>query len=557
MPAWGRIGRPGIATLLIALLATPEARPAAPPAEARAESTPLAPPREQLLRAAQAAEKRGDWEAAFSLYCRLAPTDRGPEARDRIAGCLRKAQQIRRHADPEFRKFVEQLKPSEALSLYAEVVGKLPGLYTARDRATPQRLWEHGVEEFDRALSGPAFRKAYLGEANADAVAAFRVSLREFWVKRPIGDSREARTQLRHLSAAAGDTFAVRVPAAVAVEFLCGAWGGRHSYTVYLSPAARAADAVGVPADLSAYGLYLSFRAGGLWVDGVAPHSWASFHTPLHKGDRILRVNGRLLDATADPRILADALLSPVEGFHEMEIVMPVPDMGGMVRLPVLVPTVYGAELLPAKDGVGYARLGSFRDSTARELDDVVISLKNRGMRSLILDLRGNPGGQFGAGVQVAQRFLPAGIVVTTEGQLGEFAGRVFSSDSGMAAWDVPLVLLVDGETASAAEVVAAALKDHNRATLVGLPTYGKGMIQYPVRLAALDLPDDPGRGKSGSVKVTIARFVSPRGTPINGTGVSPHVLEADPRRQFDLAVERAADLLPTSPTPRPTILMP
>ena len=171
-------------------------------------------------------------------------------------------------------------------------------------------------------------------------------------------------------------------------------------------------------------------------------------------------------------------------------------------------------------------------------------------MRSLVLDLRGNHGGLFDAGVQASQRFLPAGIVVATQGQVGDFAGRVFSSDSGPVAWAVPLVLIVDGETASAAEVVAGALKDNHRATLVGLTTFGKGTIQFPFRLAALDEVDDAGRvrSRSGTVRVTIARMTSPRGVPITGVGVTPHVPEADPQRQLELAFERAMELLPLTP---------
>ena len=91
-------------------------------------------------------------------------------------------------------------------------------------------------------------------------------------------------------------------------------------------------------------------------------------------------------------------------------------------------------------------------------------------------------------------------------------------------------MLLIDAETASAAEVVAAALKDHERAVLVGMPTFGKGTVQYPLRLVTLDEIDRTGRKiqKSGTIRVTIARLIAPRGGPINGIGITPHFLEAD-----------------------------
>lgn len=202
--------------------------------------------------------------------------------------------------------------------------------------------------------------------------------------------------------------------------------------------------------------------------------------------------------------------------------------------------------ILNAKDGIGYVRIGGLRASTPAEFDEAILRLRDRGMRALVLDLRGNTGGLFTAGVQVAQRLIPSGIITTTQGQAAEFANRVFSSDSGMAALDVPVVLLIDTKTMSSAEIVAGALKDHNRATLVGMPTFGKGAIQHPFPLRGADDTDDMGvsRPRSGVLIVTIAKAFSPRGTPIHGVGVTPHVVESDPQRQLALAIERAVELV-------------
>jgi C-terminal processing protease CtpA/Prc len=127
-----------------------------------------------------------------------------------------------------------------------------------------------------------------------------------------------------------------------------------------------------------------------------------------------------------------------------------------------------------------------------------------------------------------------------------------------MDALDMPLVVLIDAETASAAEVVAAALKDNGRAVVVGVASFGKGAIQIPVKVGPIEEVDDPSRSRprSSGVRVTIARLFSPRGTPINGAGVTPNALEADPVRQLQLAIDRAVEQLPAGsrPMPGPTI---
>jgi C-terminal peptidase prc len=221
------------------------------------------------------------------------------------------------------------------------------------------------------------------------------------------------------------------------------------------------------------------------------------------------------------------------------------------VRLPTPLPTVYAADMLSTKGGVGYLRLAGFQEQTPRELDDVILELKARGMKSLVIDLRGNPGGLFTSALAVAKLFLPAGLIASTLGQSPEFAGRVFSSESGMAAYDVPVVLLVDTKTMSAAEILAAGLKDNHRATLVGLPTFGKGFVQSPVRLHTLDGTDDLAAvNKSGVLILSVASVLGPRGIPLNGTGVTPHVTEPNADRQLAIAVQKATELAGGPPVP-------
>ncbi|HVK18037.1 MAG TPA: S41 family peptidase [Fimbriiglobus sp.] len=512
---------------------------------AQAPAPRVAVPDIARLRAeAERAERQGQWELALDLYLRAGAGQPTPDLRERVRRCLGNINRLQRHRDPAVQQFVLSLSVADALNLYSEAVAKLSTLYADRDRATPSRLFSLGIDELDRALSDPIFRERHLATPAGQRVQSFRQSLRDDWRHRMPTNAREARYAARELVAKAQDSLGVRTPSAVVFELLCGACSGLDEYTVYVTPTAAQAELASPIVELAAYGVLIRLVGSELVVEGVVPGSWAALNTELRKGDRITRVNGRAVMA-GNPAMVAEAFRDASMMGHELEVLPADPEAPPLVQLPVPVPTVYAAAMLNSRDGVGYLKVASLRDSTPRELDEAVFRLKSQGLRALVLDLRGNPGGLFVAGVEVAQRFLPAGIIVTTQGQSPEFAGRVFSSDSGMSAFDFPVVLLIDARTMSAAEAVAAAWKDHGRATLVGLPTFGKGVVQSPIRLGAADGPGgEPHR--SGVLILTVASIYGPRGGAINGVGVSPHVLEPDPTRQLDLAVTKAVELLTT-----------
>ncbi len=543
MTAWATIRRYGVALALLVSSFALNARAVDAPVKPDPKPAKLNPT--QLREMADKAEKAGEWEAAFNAYCHLFVADRAaPDLREKLNAALRRVQQVRRHRDPNFQQFAANMQLGAGLDLFAEVMQRVPTIYADRDKATPQHLWGYAIEELDRALGNAAFRLAFLDNPRADKIEPFRAALRRDWAKRPVTDYKGARAAMRELIAAAQDAIAVRVPAALAVEGACGACSGLDEYTVFLSPNGGGADAA--ITDLSAAGLYLGATKDGLTIQGVVPNSWFAMSYPhLRRGERIAKINGRPMDTLAGA---VEALKHPgVDGNHRFEF-PPVGDNAPVVAVvPVTAPTVYGERIINTKE-IGYARLGSFTSATPRELDASILKLKTDGARVIILDLRGNHGGSFLAGVEVARRLIPSGIIVTTQGQATDVNNQVFSSVSGMSAHDIKVVLLIDAETASAAEVLAAALKDNDRATLVGMPTFGKGTVQYPLRLVTLDDPDGKKPGKTGTVRITIAKLIAPRSGPINGVGVTPHHLEADFAQQLELAIEKAIELLPMMP---------
>ena len=173
---------------------------------------------------------------------------------------------------------------------------------------------------------------------------------------------------------------------------------------------------------------------------------------------------------------------------------------------------------------IGYLDVSHFHRNTATDLKRSLEELGD--VEGLVLDLRGNPGGLLGAAVDVVDTFVDAGVVVSIDGR-GDGSQRTFEAEATTPYPDTPIVVLIDQRSASAAEVVAGALKDHDRATIMGQTSYGKGSVQSVLRL-----PGERG------VKLTTAHYFTPSGTAIHGRGVTPDIAyKGSPGDLLDAAV--------------------
>jgi len=212
------------------------------------------------------------------------------------------------------------------------------------------------------------------------------------------------------------------------------------------------------------------------------------------------------------------------------------------------------AELL--ESGYGYVRISQFSETTG---DDLIAALKNlrkhngAPLKGLVLDMRDNPGGVLEAAVSVADTFLDSGVIVTAKGRTPDSKFQM-DATPGDALNGAPIIVLVNGGSASAAEIVAGALKDQHRAKLMGRTTFGKGSVQ-----TIIPLSDDR------AVKLTTSLYYTPSGVSINHRGIAPDIeLQRDPKSpaipvpadapllQRDPEIKRALDELKVSPTTRP-----
>lgn len=184
-------------------------------------------------------------------------------------------------------------------------------------------------------------------------------------------------------------------------------------------------------------------------------------------------------------------------------------------------------------NSIGYIQISEFDDVTSAQFQKAFKALEREEMRGLIIDLRDNPGGSVKTCVEIADEILPEGLIVYTEEKDGE--GDKYTS-SGENYYDGPLVVLVNGNSASAAEILTGAIKDHEQGVILGTTTYGKGIVQQIIPL-----------GDGTGVKVTIASYFTPNGTDIHGIGIEPDeeleldvdaYLEDGTDNQLDRAVE-------------------
>jgi len=262
----------------------------------------------------------------------------------------------------------------------------------------------------------------------------------------------------------------------------------------------------------------------------------------IEPGDVIKRVDGAEI-----ANLEFDDVVSRMQGPPGSEVVLVLERRGRELSFRIRRERY---ELRPVEgklvDGFGYIKIRVFSSATDALMQEQLEQLSKAsktagggsGLRGLILDLRRNPGGLLDQGVKVADRFVAEGLIVKTVGK----AGRVMdeSQAHSRGTWmGFPMVVLVDGATASAAEIVAGALQDHGRAVVMGTQTFGKGSVQTVIDL-------DGCGPKPCGLKITVARYYTPSGRSIQGQGITPNIIvegsapptdpsEADMPRERDL----------------------
>lgn len=291
-------------------------------------------------------------------------------------------------------------------------------------------------------------------------------------------------------------------------------------HTTFMRPAEYQKLREDTAGEFGGLGVELLDDGAGIRVAGVHPDG-AAERAGLRRWDRIVGIDGEDI-----AELTLEDIVKRLRGLPGTKVVLRVMRKGWdtpreipLIRRHVRVVSVEHAVL---KDNVGYVRISSFQERTDQELAQALADLRRQMTKAghaelggLILDLRDNPGGLLEEGVKVADRFLEEGVIVSTAGRNPRNVEKQMAHDRGTEA-GYPLVVLVNGGTASASEIVAGALQDHKRAVVIGTRSFGKSSVQTLFGL-------DDGSG----LKLTIARYFTPSGRSIQDTGIVPDLVMA------------------------------
>ena len=443
----------------------------------------------------------------------------------------------RRYQNPVTVRVIRSLNPQQAVELFAEVSRRIderslePTSYDVRVRRALRNL---GL-----ALDNTAFTNS-LGISNESfRTDAFRELLGRLAGRGPVANYDSARKVLAEVMQAAASVPGLGANVA-AWEFTCGSVDTLDQFSGLepVDPTSRSGAEVeglrsaSLEEEITGVGVEVRELADGLMIM-KALRGGPAAEAGLLTGDLIIRIDGRdlaglqLAESTDLMRGGAGSRMTIRifrEGRGEKDLTL--------VRRKLRVWTVNDVRLLPGTT-TGYLSLSRFSKSSTAEIDQALAELHRSGMKSLVLDVRGNPGGLLTTCVEISDRFLACGTIVSTRGRLN--GDTMVEKAVFDRTWSVPLVVLIDGNSASASEIFAAAVQENGRGVVVGSRSYGKGSVQTHFPLNAI----------AGDLRITTALFYSPNGRRMAGEGVIPdvEVKDEDGPVGGDLVLERALEI--------------
>ena len=240
----------------------------------------------------------------------------------------------------------------------------------------------------------------------------------------------------------------------------------------------------------------------------------------IKSGDVVVKVNGKSIESKT-----VDEVIKQIKGKENTTVSLTVERDGKEIDFDITRKTIVTKSVSSEvkEDNIGYLRITSFDENTYKEFKENLSNLKEKGIKGLVIDLRNNPGGLLDVCVDIADDLIGEGTIVYTKDNSGK--KEYYKSDKNEL--DMPMAVLINGGSASASEILTAALVDNNKAVAIGETSFGKGLVQ-----SVKGLKDGTG------YKLTTAQYFTPNDNYINGKGITPKIQEKDKNKQLKLAIE-------------------
>jgi carboxyl-terminal processing protease len=322
-----------------------------------------------------------------------------------------------------------------------------------------------------------------------------------------------------------------------AISGMLGSLGDPH--TSYMDPAQFKDANSSLSGAYEGIGAYVDTT--GTFLKVISPISQSPAEAAgLKSGDLIIAIDGNSMKGI-NPELVRQKVLGPAGSVVTLTIQREGVDNPIDVKITRAKITIASVESKTLDNDIAYIKLNTFGDTTTSELTTQLKQLLAKKPKGLILDLRNNGGGYLQTAVEVASQFVKEGVVVSEKYGDGK-NDQKFSAIPGGLATDIPMVVLVNEGTASASEIVSGAIQDYGRGKLVGVTTYGKGSVQIWTPLS----------DNQGAVRITVAKWFTPKDRTIDKTGLAPDVVaemtkeDFDAKRdpQLDAAVKTLLDML-------------
>lgn len=419
-----------------------------------------------------------------------------------------------RYGNPKTVRFLRALSANKGLQLYREI-SELIDRRHLKPVAYDKRV-SLAIRSLSVAVTHREFLQANGLKPTQQQVQNFRAALNRLLSTQSVRTRNDAVNMLYWSMGAANRQLGLR-GAAAAMEFIHAATDSLDKYSAFVPNDPAKQPSASLEDHVVGIGVEIKPISDGVIV--IRPlRGGPAAKAGLLKGDVIVAVNGRSL-AGHDINFAASLIAGPAGSSVRLDVrrsgrlLMPVM----LTRQRVTLHSVSEARLLPGEAKIGYVKLDTFTKSSTTEVEQALWNLHRQGMQTLVFDLRGNPGGLLTTAIELSNKFLPRGTIVSTRGRTREDNSLERATYS--KTWKLPLVVLVDENSASASEIFAAAIQENRRGLVVGRKSYGKGTVQTHFPLQTV----------SGNLRLTTARFYSPKGRKMAGSGVTPDVLLALP----------------------------